>query len=177
MQCFLTWPATSNKVREPTGALLLSETYEALPPSDRLFICAGGIARQHHQLVSRQVLISADWWQDGLHCAGVQPCLAFQEHCITMLCHRQYGAPLVGVFMTEDGQCFDEMNRNVWQASACTACDAVSAKVPLNNIWRRIMMWRHVSYLAGHIQCDHEQSSSVKTKISPPATSLGYAKQ
>ncbi len=28
---------------------------------------------------------------------------------------RHYGAPLVGVYMTEDGQCFDEMNRNVWR--------------------------------------------------------------
>jgi len=28
---------------------------------------------------------------------------------------RVYGAPLVGLYMTEDGQCFDEMNRNVWQ--------------------------------------------------------------
>ena len=24
--------------------------------------------------------------------------------------------------MTEDGQCLDEMNRNVWQASKCNAC-------------------------------------------------------
>jgi hypothetical protein len=44
---------------------------------------------------------------------------------------RQYGAPLVGVFMTEDGQCFDEMNRNLWQASACLACHALSAETLL----------------------------------------------
>lgn len=29
--------------------------------------------------------------------------------------HRVYRAPLVGLYMTEDGQCADEMNRNVWQ--------------------------------------------------------------
>lgn len=28
---------------------------------------------------------------------------------------RIYRAPLTGLYMTEDGQCFDEMNRNVWQ--------------------------------------------------------------
>ena len=28
---------------------------------------------------------------------------------------RYYRAPLVGLYMTEDGQCADEMNRNLWQ--------------------------------------------------------------
>lgn len=53
-QCFLTWPAWSNKI-----ALTDTET---------------------------------NWFRD-----------------------RVYRAPLVGLYMTEDGQCADEMNRNVWQ--------------------------------------------------------------
>ena len=76
--------------------------------------------------------------------------------------------------MTEDGQCFDEMNRNVWQASACLACHVLSAEAPLQ-IWRRILTRHHMPCLAGHIQRDHEQSSGVNEPACCILTSLAQA--
>jgi hypothetical protein len=85
MQCFLTWPATSNKVHEAPCALDVGQACEDTPPSDMLSVWAGGIARHHHQLVSRQVLISAGWWQDSAHCAVYSPALGSND--TTSICY------------------------------------------------------------------------------------------
>jgi hypothetical protein len=45
-------------------------------------------------------------------CLPLQPVLSDMD--TNWFRDRLYSAPLLGVYMTEDGQCFDEMNRSLW---------------------------------------------------------------
>ena len=110
-QCFLTWPAATNKVRRATCQAACSAKSSKRCGCELRTVglqCWCGVCSLWP--ITREDEICSHLASSA--CLVLQAVLHDTE--TNYFRDRVYRAPLTGLYMTEDGQCFDEMNRNVW---------------------------------------------------------------